>query len=149
MRNVGLAPGEFDGFATFLKLPNAFQESILNIVVDSFFHLWAFFISYLAATAAAVVGWLSCINDTLNTKFALTNVVFPLDDDLGAVGPLFSMFFGRFNQHQHLFLQEQIVKILRIRIRRIRMFLGLLDPHPDQLVGGTVPAQDPTIVKQN
>jgi hypothetical protein len=40
--------------------------------------------------------------------------------------------------------------VLRIRIRRIRMFLGLLDPDP--LVRGTDPAPDPapgpSIIKQ-
>jgi hypothetical protein len=40
--------------------------------------------------------------------------------------------------------------VLRIRIRRIRMFLGLLDPDPDPLVKGMVPALDPhpSIIKQ-
>jgi hypothetical protein len=41
---------------------------------------------------------------------------------------------------------------IRIRILRIRMFLGLLDPYPDPLVRGTDPAQapapDPFIIKQ-
>jgi hypothetical protein len=33
-------------------------------------------------------------------------------------------------------------------ITRIRMFLGLPDPHPDQLVTSTDPAPDPSIIKQ-
>jgi hypothetical protein len=36
--------------------------------------------------------------------------------------------------------------VLRIRIRRIRMFLGLLDPDP--LVRGVDPDPDPSINKQ-
>ena len=35
-----------------------------------------------------------------------------------------------------------------IRIRRIHMFLGLLDPDPDLLVRGIAPEQDPSIIKQ-
>ncbi len=35
---------------------------------------------------------------------------------------------------------------IRIRIRRIHMFLGLLDPDPDALVRGMDP--DPSIIKQ-
>jgi hypothetical protein len=35
---------------------------------------------------------------------------------------------------------------IRIRIRRIRMFLGLQDPGSDPLVRGTDP--DPSIIKQ-
>jgi hypothetical protein len=38
--------------------------------------------------------------------------------------------------------------VLRIRIRRTRTFLGLLDPDPDPLVRGTDPDQDPSINKQ-
>jgi len=38
------------------------------------------------------------------------------------------------------------VAVLRIRIRRIPMFWGLLDPDPDPLVRGTDP--DPFIIKQ-
>jgi hypothetical protein len=42
--------------------------------------------------------------------------------------------------------------VLRIRIRRIRMFLNLPDPNPDPLVQGTDPAPDPapdfSIIKQ-
>jgi hypothetical protein len=45
-----------------------------------------------------------------------------------------------------LFLVNQAV--LRIRIRRIHMFLGLPDPHPDPLVSETDPDQDPPIIKQ-
>jgi hypothetical protein len=36
------------------------------------------------------------------------------------------------------------VLVLRIHIRRIHMFLGLPDPHPDALVRDT----DPSIIKQ-
>jgi hypothetical protein len=36
--------------------------------------------------------------------------------------------------------------VLRIRIRTVRMFLGLLDPDP--LVRGTAPDPDPSIIKQ-
>jgi hypothetical protein len=32
--------------------------------------------------------------------------------------------------------------------RRIRMFLGILDPDPDPLVRGTDPDPDPSIIKQ-
>ncbi len=38
------------------------------------------------------------------------------------------------------------VAVLRIRIRRIRIFLGLLDPDP--FVRGTDPGPDPSIIKQ-
>jgi hypothetical protein len=43
----------------------------------------------------------------------------------------------------------QLPAVLRIRIRRIRMFLGLLDPDP--LVRGTDPdpAPDPSIISKN
>jgi hypothetical protein len=37
---------------------------------------------------------------------------------------------------------------IQIRICRIRMFLGLLDPDPDPLVGGMDPDPDPSITKQ-
>ncbi len=37
---------------------------------------------------------------------------------------------------------------IRIRIRRIRMFLGLLDPNPDPLVRGMDLDPDPCISKQ-
>ncbi len=40
----------------------------------------------------------------------------------------------------------KIATVLRIRIRRIQMFLGLLDPDPDPLVRGMDP--DPSIIKQ-
>jgi hypothetical protein len=36
--------------------------------------------------------------------------------------------------------------LLQIRVRRIHMFLGLLDPDSDPLVKGTDP--DPSIIKQ-
>jgi hypothetical protein len=40
--------------------------------------------------------------------------------------------------------------VLQIRIRRIHMFLGLLDPDPDPLVRGTDSDSDPdpSIIKQ-
>ncbi len=38
--------------------------------------------------------------------------------------------------------------VLGIRIRKIRMFLGLPDPHPDLLVTSTDPAPDRSIIKQ-
>jgi hypothetical protein len=37
-------------------------------------------------------------------------------------------------------------QVLRLRIRRIRMFLGLLDPDP--IVRHTDPDHDPSIIKQ-
>ncbi len=37
---------------------------------------------------------------------------------------------------------------IRIRIRKIRMFLSLPDPHSDPLVTSTDPARDPSIMKQ-
>jgi hypothetical protein len=37
---------------------------------------------------------------------------------------------------------------IRIRIRRFRMFLGLLDPDRDPLVSGMDPDPDPSITKQ-
>ncbi len=40
----------------------------------------------------------------------------------------------------------RLKRVLWIRIRRIRMFLGLLDSDPDPLVGGMDP--DPSIIKQ-
>jgi hypothetical protein len=42
-------------------------------------------------------------------------------------------------------LQYILIPVLRIRIRRIPMFLGLPDPGPDPLVRGTDPdpAMDP------
>ncbi len=45
---------------------------------------------------------------------------------------------------------SKFLPLLRIRIRRIHMFLGLLDPdpYPDPLVRGTDPDQDPSIIKQ-
>ncbi len=38
------------------------------------------------------------------------------------------------------------ISVLRIRIRRIHLLLGLLDPHPDPLVRDTDP--DPSVIKQ-
>jgi hypothetical protein len=46
--------------------------------------------------------------------------------------------------HRYLYLQS----VLRIRIRRIRMVLGLLDPDSHPLVRGTDPAPDPSSIKQ-
>jgi hypothetical protein len=39
-----------------------------------------------------------------------------------------------------------LIAVWRIRIRRIRMLLGLLDPDPDPLIRRTDP--DPSIIKQ-
>jgi hypothetical protein len=36
--------------------------------------------------------------------------------------------------------------VFRIRIHRIHMFLSLLDPDPDPLVGGMDPDPDPSII---
>jgi hypothetical protein len=41
---------------------------------------------------------------------------------------------------------SRLVTVFRIRIYRIHMFLGLLDPDPDPLVRGMDP--DPSIVMQ-
>jgi hypothetical protein len=38
--------------------------------------------------------------------------------------------------------------VLRIRIRRILMFLGLLDPDRDPLARGKDPDPDPSIIEQ-
>jgi hypothetical protein len=48
------------------------------------------------------------------------------------------------------FVTVHCAAVLRswIRIRRIRMFLGLLDQDPDPLVRGTDPAPDPSITKK-
>ncbi len=43
-------------------------------------------------------------------------------------------------------LQQSEEPVLRIRIRRINMVLGLLDPDPDPLVRGT--DTDPSIIKK-
>jgi hypothetical protein len=40
---------------------------------------------------------------------------------------------------------EQILAVLRIRIHRIHMFLGLLDTDPDPLVRGMDPDPDPAL----
>jgi hypothetical protein len=47
-------------------------------------------------------------------------------------------------------LQSRNVRcpVLRIRVRRIHMFWGLLDPDPDPVVRGMDPDPDPSIVKQ-
>jgi hypothetical protein len=44
--------------------------------------------------------------------------------------------------------QVEYCAVLRIRIRRIRMFLGLLDPDPDPVVRGMNPDPDPSIIYQ-
>jgi hypothetical protein len=49
----------------------------------------------------------------------------------------------KINIYQKIFF----LAVLRIRIRRIRMFLGLPDPCPDLLEKGTDP--DPSIIKKN
>jgi hypothetical protein len=41
-----------------------------------------------------------------------------------------------------------VVLRIRIRIHRIHVFLGLLDPDPDSLVRGLDPDPDPSIIKQ-
>jgi hypothetical protein len=41
-----------------------------------------------------------------------------------------------------MYLHKAVLRI-RIRIHRIHMFLGLLDPDPDPLVRGMDPALDP------
>jgi hypothetical protein len=44
--------------------------------------------------------------------------------------------------------QKNLQAVLRIRIYRIHMFLGLLDPDPDPLVRGMDPDPDPSVIKQ-
>jgi hypothetical protein len=41
-----------------------------------------------------------------------------------------------------------IEPVLGIRIRRIRVFLGLLDPGPDPIVRDTDPDAEPSVRKQ-
>jgi hypothetical protein len=43
---------------------------------------------------------------------------------------------------------QNLEPVLRIRIHRIHVFLGLLDPDPDQLVRGMDPDPGPSIIKQ-
>jgi hypothetical protein len=43
-----------------------------------------------------------------------------------------------------LYIHMVCIPVLRIRIRRIRVFLGLLDPDPESLVRGTDP--DPYVI---
>ncbi len=45
------------------------------------------------------------------------------------------------------FVVEAMLRIW-IRIHRIHMFLGLLDPDPDPLVRGMDPDPDPSIIMQ-
>jgi hypothetical protein len=45
-------------------------------------------------------------------------------------------------------LSKYLSSVLRIRIRRIHMFLGLPDPNLDPLVRDTNPYPDPSIIKQ-
>jgi hypothetical protein len=42
--------------------------------------------------------------------------------------------------------QKVFLAVLRIWFRRIHMFLGLPDPHPDPLVRDTYP--DPSVIKE-
>jgi hypothetical protein len=58
---------------------------------------------------------------------------------------------GSHTQHHHVrqgdMRRSEVCKsVLRIRIRRISMFLGLPDPHPDLLVRDTDP--DPSVLRQ-
>jgi hypothetical protein len=43
------------------------------------------------------------------------------------------------------YLKPSFLAVLGIRIRRIRMFLGLQDPDPDPLVRGPDPVSDPSL----
>ncbi len=57
------------------------------------------------------------------------------------------------DENIEIFNNEKLWKsVLWIRIRRIPMFLGLLDPNPDSLLGGTdqdlAPDPDLSIIKQ-
>jgi hypothetical protein len=57
----------------------------------------------------------------------------------------------RINKSQEgklLYCHQESLAVLWIRIRRIRMFLGLPDPHPDPLVTSTDPVTDPSFIKQ-
>ncbi len=58
---------------------------------------------------------------------------------------LSSVLNGGWSQSSH---KKDLQPVLRIRIRQIRMFLGLLDPDPDSLVRGMDPDLDPSIIKQ-
>jgi hypothetical protein len=49
-----------------------------------------------------------------------------------------------FNGLVHEYRNPQVLRA----VLRIRMFLGLLDPHPDPLVSGTGPDPEPSIIKQ-
>ncbi len=44
--------------------------------------------------------------------------------------------------------EKNLYPVMRIRIHRIHMFLGLLDPDPDPLVRGMDPDPNPSISKQ-
>ncbi len=48
----------------------------------------------------------------------------------------------------HLDPRSILLDYVRIRIHRIHMFLGLLDPDPDPLVRGMDPDPDPYIIMQ-
>jgi hypothetical protein len=59
------------------------------------------------------------------------------------------MLYGAHTTHQLEFLLNHALKpVLRIRIRRTRMFLGLMDPYADPLVGSMDTDPDPSIIKQ-
>ena len=47
--------------------------------------------------------------------------------------------------HHFFCNRDAFFSVLRIRILRIRMFLGLLDPDPDPLVKGMDPGMDPAL----
>jgi hypothetical protein len=70
----------------------------------------------------------------------------------GAQGPLLALLLHYALQLETEFPYSFFSKysltaaLFRIRIRRIRLFLGLLDPDP--LVRGTAPDLDPSIIKQ-
>jgi hypothetical protein len=54
---------------------------------------------------------------------------------------------GRVTSVEDIADLQAVLRIqIRIRIHRINMFLGLLDPDPDPLVRSMVP--DPSIIKQ-
>ncbi len=64
-------------------------------------------------------------------------VVFHRNGYLGSIYSTFTIF----SKQKH-----SSTSVYRIRIRRIRKFLGLTDPDPDLLARGTYP--DPSIIKQ-
>jgi hypothetical protein len=56
--------------------------------------------------------------------------------------------FLLWNTYRYLVTHTLIKVVLGIQIRRIHMFLGLPDPHPDPLVTSTDPDTDPSFIKQ-